>query len=58
VVERPDEPDATAALRLQLRKLLEADPELAAELAELVEEGRRTGVLAMAAGSRSARSAG
>lgn len=53
VVERPDDPDAAAALRLQLRKLLETDPELAAELAELVEEGRRTGVLTMAAGSRS-----
>jgi hypothetical protein len=53
VVQRPDDLDAAAALRLQLRKLLEADPELAAELAELVEDGRRTGVLTQAAGARS-----
>lgn len=53
VVERPDDPDAAATLRLQLRKLLEADPELAAEVTELVEEGRRTGLLTVAAGSRS-----
>jgi len=53
VVERPDDLDAAAALRLQLRKLLEADPALAAELGVLVEEGRRTGVLTVAAGARS-----
>jgi hypothetical protein len=53
VVQRPDDLDAAAAMRLQLRKLLEADPELAAELAALVEEGRRTGVLTVAAGARS-----
>jgi len=33
----PDDPDAQAALRLQIRKILEADPALAAELARLVE---------------------
>jgi hypothetical protein len=53
VVQRPDDLDAVAALRLQLRKLLEADPELATELAGLVEEGRRTGALTVAAGARS-----
>jgi hypothetical protein len=53
VVERPDDGDAVAALRSGLRTLLEADPDLAAELAVLVEEGRRTGVFALAAGARS-----
>ena len=53
VVQRPDDLDAAAALRLQLRKLLEADPRLAEELAGLVEEGRRAGVLTVAAGARS-----
>jgi hypothetical protein len=53
VVQRPDDLDAVAALRLQLRKVLEADPELAGELAGLVEEGRRSGVLTVAAGDRS-----
>jgi hypothetical protein len=36
VVAEPDEADARAALRLQIRKLLEADPALASELAGLV----------------------
>jgi hypothetical protein len=53
VVQRPDNLDAVAALRVQLRKLLEADPDLATELSGLVEEGRRTGVLTVAAGARS-----
>jgi predicted Rdx family selenoprotein len=53
VVQRPDDLDAAAALRLQLRKLLEADPRLAEELAGLVEEGRRAGVLTVATGARS-----
>jgi hypothetical protein len=53
VVQRPDDLDAVAALRVQLRKLLEADPDLATELSGLVEEGRRTGVLTVAAGARS-----
>jgi hypothetical protein len=37
VAAAPAEPDARAALRLQLRKILEADPELAAELARMVD---------------------
>jgi hypothetical protein len=53
VVERPGDRDAAASLRLQFCKLLEADPELAADLTALVEEGRRTGVLTVAAGARS-----
>jgi hypothetical protein len=53
VVQRPDDDDAAAALRLQLRKLLEADSKLAEEVAGLVEEGRRIGVVTVAAGARS-----
>jgi hypothetical protein len=53
VVERPDDLDAAALLRVRLLRLLEADPELNADLATLVEEGRRTGVLTVAAGPRS-----
>ena len=34
----PDDPDALAALRLQIKKALQADPELARELAALVAQ--------------------
>jgi len=37
VAEAPDEEDARAGLRLQLRKILEADPALASELAALLD---------------------
>jgi hypothetical protein len=37
VARAPEDADALAALRLQLRKLLEAEPVLTAELARLVE---------------------
>ena len=36
--KNPDDPDAQGALRLQLRKALEADPEFRAEIAALVAE--------------------
>ena len=39
---------ARGALEFHLRKLLEADPKLAAELSELVEEARGSGALAAA----------
>ena len=43
VAVAPEDGDAQAALRLQIRKILEADPALAAELARLVEAaGPRT----------------
>lgn len=45
VAERPDDEDRQAALRIQLRKLLEEDPELAAELSGLWEEGKAKGVV-------------
>jgi hypothetical protein len=37
---QPDDSDAQAALRLQIRKILEADAALAAELSRLVEAAR------------------
>lgn len=45
VAERPDDEDLQAALRVQLRKLLEEDPELAADLGRLWEEGKATGAV-------------
>ena len=36
VAKTPDDPDARAALRFQLRKILEAEPDLAAELEQLL----------------------
>jgi hypothetical protein len=37
VAKAPEDPDSQAALRVQLRKILEADPSLAAEIARLLE---------------------
>ena len=48
-----DDPDAQAALRLQLKKALEADQVLAAEIARLWEEARAAGVTVIASGDRS-----
>lgn len=55
VAKAPSDPDATAALRLQLRKILEADPALRAELEK--EIGRQ-GNLAIASGDGSIAQAG
>jgi len=38
VAQTPDDADAQAALRLQLKKILESDPELAAAIAQIMEE--------------------
>jgi hypothetical protein len=46
VAAAPDDELARGALQLQLRKLLADDPELAKALAELLDEGRRAGVMA------------
>jgi hypothetical protein len=46
VADQPDDEDWQAALRVQLRKLLEEDPALAEELASTLDEGRREGVVA------------
>lgn len=40
----PTDDDAAAVFRVQIRKLLERDPNLARELAHLVEEGKQAGV--------------
>jgi len=45
--------DALAALRLQLKKLLEADAALAQELARLLEQARASGQTVIAGGNRS-----
>ncbi len=51
--ERPDDEDALAALRLQLKKLLAEDQALAQELARLLEQTRPAGQTVTASGSRS-----
>ena len=49
----PDDEDALAALRLQLKKLLAEDQALAQELARLWNEAQASGVTVIASGSRS-----
>jgi hypothetical protein len=44
--EAPEDPDTVAALRLQIRKALKADPSLAAEVAQLLQAGSTAGVTA------------
>ena len=46
VAAKPDDPDAVAALRVQLRKILEEDGELQQQLAALLEEGKQAGIIA------------
>jgi hypothetical protein len=46
VAAQPDDVDAQAALRIQIRKILEEDGTLQQELAALVEEGKQAGVIA------------
>jgi hypothetical protein len=46
VATAPDDELARSALQLQLRKLVADDPDLAAELAEMLEDGRRAGIMA------------
>jgi hypothetical protein len=49
----PQDEDAQAALRLQLRKILAEDEALAAEVARLWEEAKAAGVTVIASGERS-----
>ena len=49
----PDDEDALAALRLQLKKLLAEDEPLAQELARLLEQTRPAGQTVIASGERS-----
>jgi len=51
--EHPDDEDALAALRLQLKKLLAEDDSLAQELARLVAQSRPAGKNVTASGERS-----
>ncbi len=53
VAKNPDDEDARAALRLQLKKLLAEDRGLADEIARLLEEGRKAGAVVVASGERS-----
>jgi hypothetical protein len=46
VAAAPDDELARGAFQLQLRKLLAGDPELTAALGEMLEEARRSGVMA------------
>jgi hypothetical protein len=49
----PDDEDALAALRLQLKKLLAEDQALAQELTRLLEQARPAGQTVIASGERS-----
>jgi hypothetical protein len=51
--EHPDDEDALAALRLQLKKLLAEDEPLAQELARLLQQAQGTGRTVTASGNRS-----
>jgi hypothetical protein len=54
VAARPDDDDALAALRLQLRKLLEEDQQLASDLTRIWEEAQAANVVHVtASGERS-----
>jgi hypothetical protein len=53
VAKAPEDADAQAVLRLQLKKLLAEDEALAREVAQLWEEARAAGVVIIAAGQRS-----
>ena len=57
-VARPDDEDCRAVLRVQLKKLLEADEALAEEVGRLIDEGRRAGVIVVASGDRSVAAGG
>ncbi len=49
----PHDEDARGQLRVQLKKLLAEDPELAGELARLIDHAREAGVVVTASGPRS-----
>lgn len=53
MAKAPEDADAQAVLRLQLKKLLAEDEALAREVAQLWEEARAAGVVIIAAGQRS-----
>jgi len=49
----PDDQDAQAALRMQLRKLLTEDQSLAEEVSRWLEQGKAAGITVIASGERS-----
>ena len=51
--EKPDDEDAQAALRVQLKKLLTEDQSLAEEVSRWLEDGKATGINVSAVGDRS-----
>lgn len=53
VAVSPDNNDAQAALRQQLKKLLTEDESWAEEVAQIMAQGERTGVIVTASGERS-----
>lgn len=53
VAAAPDDEDARAALRLQLKKILAEDESMAQEISEMQREMRRAGVNVAAIGERS-----
>lgn len=53
VAAAPDDADAQAALRQQIKKILSEDELLAKEISEIVEQGQRAGVIVTASGERS-----
>jgi hypothetical protein len=52
-IATPDDPDALAALRMRIRKLLEADPDLALAVASWLDGVRSASTLVHAEGERS-----
>jgi hypothetical protein len=51
--QAPDDADAQAALRMQLKKLLTEDRSLAEEVSRWLEQGRAAGITVTASGERS-----
>jgi len=51
--QAPEDPDAQAAFRQQLKKLLNEDQSLAEEVSRWLEQGKAAGVTVTAAGDRS-----
>ena len=52
--QTPDDEDARAALRVQLKKLLTEDQSLAEEVSRWLEQGKAAGIVLTASGDRSA----
>jgi hypothetical protein len=53
VAQSPEDEDAQAALRVQLKKLLTEDQSLAEEVSQWLEQGKAAGINVFAAGDRS-----